>query len=94
MQCSHMCEVYKSKALGLKASVLGNKCDLYNVSCMMRNYHVRGLSPDGGVLPVYEDVFWTDMGSVYGRLKLLDVATGEALNIALPDTVGVFRWQP
>ncbi len=60
----------------------------------MSNVFMGPLSPDGDIWAVYEDALWTDTGGVYGRLKLLDLATGEPIAAHLPPTVGVFRWQP
>jgi hypothetical protein len=52
------------------------------------------LSPDGALLPVYQDVSWNEHGGISGRMTMLDVATGEMVPLTLPDTVSIFRWQP
>lgn len=52
------------------------------------------LSPDGALLPVYENASFTGSGTVEGELKLLDLATGETLSAAFPEIVRAFRWQP
>ena len=31
------------------------------------------------LVPVYNDALWTDSGSLYGRVELIDLTTGEAL---------------
>ena len=51
------------------------------------------ISPDGALLPVHLNALWTDAGSIYGALKLLDLTTGQPAMIEFPDTVGAFRWQ-
>lgn len=51
------------------------------------------ISPDGGVLPIYNRMTWYDDGRVEGELVLDDLATGENLYTA-SEPVGPFRWQP
>lgn len=53
-----------------------------------------GLSPDGAVLPVYIYPLYRDYGTIFGALQLRDMASGEILAVDLPETVGVFAWQP
>jgi hypothetical protein len=52
------------------------------------------MSPDGSIVPVYNDALWTDSGSLYGRVELIDPTTGEALDVELPETVGLLHWRP
>jgi hypothetical protein len=51
------------------------------------------LSPDGRLLPFYLNVQLTDFGKFYGQLKLVDVTEVEAIEVELPQTVGIVRWQ-
>lgn len=51
------------------------------------------LSPDGSILPVYVDAIYTEFGTVFGALSLVDLTTGETISAAFPDAVGIFRWQ-
>ncbi len=55
---------------------------------------LAALSPDGAILPVYQDALWSPTGGVNGRVLLFDVMTGKTLDVALPEMVGQFRWQP
>jgi hypothetical protein len=52
------------------------------------------LSPDGRIVPVYNDALWTDSGVLYGRVELIDLETGEALDVELPETVSAVQWRP
>ena len=52
------------------------------------------LSPDGAIVPLYVNALYSDMGSLYGQVSIIDLATGEALDVELPETVSVLRWQP
>ena len=52
------------------------------------------ISPDGSIVPVYNDALWTDSGSLYGRVELIDLTTGETLDVELPETVGLVHWRP
>lgn len=52
------------------------------------------LSPDGRLLPVYQDAAWGETGGLTGALELRDLLTGEMIAAAFPDTVGQFAWQP
>jgi hypothetical protein len=45
-------------------------------------------------VPVYNDALWTDSGSLYGRVALIDLETGETLDVELPETVGLVHWRP
>lgn len=56
------------------------------------NTFMGEVSPDGNVLPLYLNSLYTDAGTAYGDLSLLDLATGETK--PLPGTTGFFRWQP
>lgn len=49
-------------------------------------------SPDGSLLPVYHDVQYTNWGTVYGSLEILDLKGSE--NTVLTGTIGLFDWQP
>jgi hypothetical protein len=51
------------------------------------------LSSDGSLLPVYEDALFYDYGPIYGRLSLVDLATGETTADIFPETVSVFHFQ-
>ena len=52
------------------------------------------ISPDGSIVPIYNDALWTDSGSLTGRVALIDLATGEALDVELPETIGLLHWRP
>jgi hypothetical protein len=59
------------------------------------NYTLVGdLSPDGTLLPVYNDTVFNEAGSASGTFSLLDLTTGETVDAPYPETVGVFHWQP
>jgi hypothetical protein len=51
------------------------------------------LSPDGSIVPVHLSALWTDAGSIYGELNLVELATGETVAQEFPEVVGLFRWQ-
>lgn len=50
------------------------------------------LSPDGSLMPVYHDGQYTDWGTIYGALDVIDLATNESIPVAA--TAGWLRWQP
>jgi hypothetical protein len=51
------------------------------------------LSPDGGLIPVYLNVTWSETGSKSGQVVVLDVVTGAEV-VTLEGTVSAFQWQP
>jgi hypothetical protein len=51
------------------------------------------LSPMGDFIPAHFNTLWTDTGSIYGTLKLFDLQSGASIDVQLPETVGLFRWQ-
>lgn len=52
------------------------------------------LSPDGSLLAVYEDAQFAEAGPIYGRLSVVELATGETSADTFPETVGIFHFQP
>mgnify|MGYP001367540822 CR=1 FL=1 len=52
------------------------------------------MSPDGAIVPLYVNAMYTDSGTIYGQVILIDLAGGGVLNIQFPETVSVLRWQP
>lgn len=58
------------------------------------NTNMWNLSPDGRYLSVYLNALWTETGSIYGGLRLIDLTTGETDDRWFPETVGPFHWQP
>ncbi|MBZ0286351.1 MAG: hypothetical protein K8I30_01960 [Anaerolineae bacterium] len=57
------------------------------------NVVIGTFSPDGSLLNFYTDPLWTDAGSIYGQLQIVDVATGETVPTQFPATVSIFHWQ-
>ncbi len=54
--------------------------------------HLGTLSPDGKLLPVHLDAQFTDAGTPYGSLRLVEL--GADTVTPMSGTVGLFRWQP
>lgn len=52
------------------------------------------MSPDGAIVPLYVNAQYSEAGSLYGQVILIDLAGGGVLNMQLPETVSVLRWQP
>ncbi len=50
------------------------------------------LSPDGSQVPVYHNGLYSDWGTPYGTLDILNIVSAETSPIA--GTTGLFRWQP
>jgi hypothetical protein len=54
---------------------------------------VGQVSPDGAILPIYVNAQYPEHGTVYGDLHLLDLASGEMLDVEFPETAGLLTWQ-
>lgn len=52
------------------------------------------LSPDGNFVPAYLNARFTDAGSIYGEVRLLNVTDGTQISVSLPEMLGEFVWQP
>lgn len=55
---------------------------------------VSELSPDGLIGVVYHDLSYTSNAENSGSVELIDLETGEALDVELPETVSALKWHP
>lgn len=53
---------------------------------------VNELSPDGRTGVVYHDLTYTSNAENSGSVELIDLETGEALDVELPETVSAVKW--
>jgi hypothetical protein len=72
-----------------------SEVEFLNLADETTTHAVAGeISPDGSIVPVYNDATWTESGSLTGHVELIDLTTGEALDVELPETVGLLHWRP
>jgi hypothetical protein len=55
---------------------------------------ISEMSPDGNIGVVYHNFTYTENAEPSGAVELIDLATGEALDVELPETISAVKWHP
>lgn len=58
------------------------------------DHPISELSPDGEIGVIYHDLTYTENAENSGSVELIDLTTGEALDVQLPETVSAVQWLP